>query len=176
MNVKKSNDEVLVANDRIIKLQCTFIESLKKKAANNTRKRIRLCAHKNVNDTLHEMFIVHMRGNYIRPHKHHNKIESLYVIEGRADIVLFDSSGGITDVINAGNYASGYKFYYRIEEPSYHTMLIKSEYFVFHEITNGPFRASDTVFAPWSPVENDLLTVKKFLSTLAREAKKGKVS
>lgn len=169
MHIKKSNTEVLVANEKIVKLQAVFIDTLKKRALGNIRKRIRLCAHPNTNDPIHEMFIVHTKGVYIKPHKHLNKIESLHVIEGLADVVFFDEKGQITDVINMGDYLSELEFYFRIEKPIYHTMLVKSKYFIFHEVTNGPFNNSDTVFAPWSPDEKDNLGVKIFLKALSQK-------
>lgn len=169
MQVKKFNEEVLVARDSIVKLQSTGIRSLKIRATKNTRKRIRLCVHKNVNNSLHEMFIVHKKETYVRPHKHLHKIESLHIIEGRADIFLFDEKGVVQEIITMGDYLSGHKFYYRIEKPIYHTMIIRSEYLVFHEVTNGPFKRSNTIVAPWSPEESDSPSVKNFLDKLTNE-------
>mgnify|MGYP001468463522 CR=1 FL=1 len=40
-------------------------------------------------------------------------------------------------------------FYYRVDEPTYHTFIIKSDYFIFHETTQGPFKRADTIYAPW---------------------------
>jgi hypothetical protein len=42
-------------------------------------------------------------------------------------------------------------------------MLIRSQHFVFHEVTSGPYNKNDTIFAPWSPDENDLLKVDEFM-------------
>lgn len=133
MHVKKSNEEVLVANDRIVKLRSAYIEFLKKRSVDTARKRIRLCAHKNESSILHEMFIVHTKDTYVRPHKHLQRIESLHIIEGYADIFLFDKRGRITSIIRMGDYLSGLDFYYRIEHPVYHTMVIKSDYLVFQD-------------------------------------------
>ena len=78
--------------------------------SNHPRSRIRLCAHPDVNDTLHEMLIVHEKGTYVRPHKHLNKTESVHIIEGSVDVVIFDDDGNITDVIQMGDYKSGRNF------------------------------------------------------------------
>lgn len=169
MRVTKKNDEVLIAQDAIVIIEPTFITTLKQRALQNPRKRIRLCAHKNVTDTLHEMFIVHTKDTYVRPHKHLHKVESLHIIEGRADIFLFDQKGRTTKIIKMGDYTSGFTFYYRLDLPIYHTMVIKSDYLVFHEVTNGPFKKSETIFAPWSPDERDSVSVNNFLDTLKRE-------
>ena len=44
--------------------------------------------------------------------------------------------------------------YYRINDPVYHCMLIRSPYVLFYEATLGPFVREDTQFATWSPEEN----------------------
>jgi cupin fold WbuC family metalloprotein len=118
------------------------------------------------------MFIVHKKDTYIRPHKHLHKTESVYIIEGSADIVIFDDIGGIVEVIRMGDYSSGRKFYYRLAEPIYHTLLIASELLVFHEITNGPFRRSDTVFAPWAPEDCDIAGQSEFMRRLVHDISK----
>lgn len=167
MRTKQFNKEVLFTDEQIVKVDRRDIEFLKERAGCNRRKRIRLCAHKHVKDTLHEMLIVHTRDTYVRPHKHLNKGESLYVIEGEAYAVMFDKAGKIVDVIQMGEYKSGRRFYYRISRPIYHALLITTDFFVFHETTSGPFNKSDTVFASWAPEENDTGNVAKFMKKLA---------
>jgi cupin fold WbuC family metalloprotein len=151
----KLNDEVLVASSPLVQLGREDIEALKQRALGNPRRRIRICAHPDTADRLHEMLIVHTRGAYVRPHKHLQKSESVHIIEGEVDVVFFDDAGAVTEVVRMGDYGSGRKFFYRVGGPRYHTLLITSEFLVFHEVTNGPFRREDTVFAPWGPEEAD---------------------
>lgn len=167
MGLYQFNEEVFFAKDKIVEISRRDMEFLKEKAAKNIRKRARICLHKNVQDELHEMLIAHMEDAYIRPHRHLGKSESLYVIEGSADAVMFDEKGGISEVIRLGDYDSGKKFYYRISTPAYHTLIIGSKYFIFHEVTGGPFNRADTVFAGWSPEENDFGAAAKFTKKLA---------
>jgi len=166
MRFNKFNEEVFFADDKIVKVGHGDMEFLKQKAKNNERKRVRLCLHKGVEDKLHEMLIIHMKDTYVRPHRHLNKSESLYVIEGEAYAVMFDEAGKIIDIIRMGDYKSGHKFYYKISTPVYHTLLITTDFFVFHETTNGPFNKSETVFAAWAPEENDNENVAKFMGRL----------
>jgi len=168
MGVKQINEEVLYVQDEIVRVGRAEIESLKKDALRNERKRIRLCTHRDVADAVHEMLIVHTKGTYVRPHRHLNKSESFHLIEGRVDVVLFDDDGGVTDVIPMGDYASGQKFYYRISDAVYHTLIIHSGFVVFHETTQGPFRRADTEFAPWSPDDKDVKAVQEFMQNLNR--------
>jgi len=85
--------------------------------------------------------------------------------------VLLDDSGKVVEVVPMGDYASGRKFYYRLADPFYHTLLIRSDWLVFHEITNGPFKRDDTIFAPWSPELDDVAGAKQFMEELERKVK-----
>ena len=128
---------------------------MKKLAMLNKRLRIRLCTHVSPNDKLHEMFIIHAKDCYVRPHKHIGRVESMAIIEGEADLVLFDEDGIIKQVISMGEISSGKKFYYRLSEPVYHTLLIRTDFLVFHEITEGPFSRENSFFPEWAPEEYD---------------------
>ena len=170
MKTTKFNEEVLYADEAIVKIDANDILELKQKAKKNPRKRIRICVHKDTKDHIHEMLIVHEKSCYVRPHKHANKTESFHIIEGNADIILFHEDGTIDQSISMGDIASGLKFFYRLPPDRYHTMLIKSEVLVFHEITNGPFRAHETSLASWSPEETDLDAVNKYIEMLANSS------
>ena len=163
---QKQNSEVLYTSDSITTVDRLEIENFKILADHNERKRVRLCTHADSNQVLHEMLIVHGRSAYVRPHKHPGKTESTHVIEGLVDIVLFTDDGKIDRVLNMGDYASGKIFYYRMDAPVFHTLIIRSDVLVFHETTNGPFNRNATVFAPWSPDDADATSVSNFISDL----------
>jgi cupin fold WbuC family metalloprotein len=126
---------------------------LKSQALRNARKRIRICAHRDAEDVMQEMFIVHARGCFVRPHKHINKPESLFVLEGEATAVFFDEAGEVTRSFMLGGKGENTNRYYRLETDTYHMLIINSDFFVFHEVTMGPFRNDDTVFPQWAPEE-----------------------
>lgn len=170
MRVREVSEEVLYGDEAVVKVNRADMESLKEQALLNSRKRIRLCAHKDVDDKVHEMLIVHTRDTYVRPHKHLTKSESFHVIEGSVGVVIFDEAGGIVEVIQMGDYSSGRRFYYRLSEPCYHTLLISSDFLVFHETANGPFKKSDTIFPSWAPEENDAAGQRRFMGRLAQTA------
>jgi len=171
MRMKKITDEVFYADQDIVEVSKEDIEFLKKKALQNERKRCRLCTHKDVNDKVHEMIIVHTKDTYVMPHKHLDKSEAFHIIEGEADVVILDDDGTVRKVISMGEYSSGKNFYYRLSEPFYHTLLIKSDIIVFHEATKGPFSKDDTLFAQWSPEEGDISAQRKFIKELEKSIK-----
>lgn len=174
VKMKKINDEVFYADEDIIRVDKEDIEFLKQRALKNERKKSRLCIHKDVNDKIHEMIIVHTHDTYVRPHKHLNKPEAFHIVEGEADVVLFDEKGKIIQLISMGEYSSGKEFYYKISEPRYHTLLIKSDIIVFKETTSGPFKKEDTIFAQWAPEDTNKKVVKDFMIKLAKQVEKMK--
>jgi len=170
LRLRVFNEEVLFADAPLSTISRDDIEWLKAKAAKTERQRIRICTHLNSGDLLHEMLIVHTRTTYVRPHKHLNKSESFHVITGEVDVVLFEEDGTVCKVIRMGDHASGKRFYYRLNEPRYHTLLIRSEGLVFHEVTTGPFRREDTIFPSWAPEEGQTDLRREFLVRVEREA------
>jgi cupin fold WbuC family metalloprotein len=168
MKTNIQSPEVFVTDEAIVQVSRRDIASLCEKGVQNVRGRCRLCTHRDVDDSLHEMFIVHTKDAYVRPHKHLSKTESVHIIEGLADVVVFDDDGSITKVIRMGDYASGFRFYYRMSEPYYHMLLIRSDVVVFHETTNGPFKRTDTCFAVWSPDETDRTGQETFMRKVDR--------
>lgn len=160
------NSEVLFATDPVVTVDHRSINFLKEQSQGIGRKRIRLCAHKDTQDPLHEMFIVHTKDTYVRPHKH-LRGESFHVVEGQSDVIVFTDNGAITSVIRLGDYRSGLPFYYRLEEPCFHTVIIRSDILVFHETKQGPFNPAETVYAPWAPNGDERMSRDSYLHRLA---------
>lgn len=148
--VRKESDEVLYPAEEVVLIDGADLSELKRLALINPRKRIRLCTHRSPDAALHEMFIVHTNETYVRPHKHVGKAESFSIIEGRVDVVIFHDDGSIRQVIEMAAPGAGLPFYYRLADPIFHTLLIRSEVLVFHEVTQGPFLREQSVFAEWA--------------------------
>ena len=110
IRLRKINDEVFIAEDKIVRMGSRQVAFLKRQAASNDRRRARICAHKTNDDSLHEMLIAIVAGSYIHPHKHTRKIESFHIVEGSVDIVLFDDAGSIVDVVQLGDVSTGRNF------------------------------------------------------------------
>jgi cupin fold WbuC family metalloprotein len=168
MRTTPFNREVLYPDEAVVKVTHADVAGLKSQAAANERGRFRLCTHRDVKDTLHEMIIVLRAGTYIRPHKHLNRCESFHVLEGRADVALFDDDGNLLDVIRMGDYASRDCFYYRLSDSVYHSVVTHTPEFIFHETTNGPFDPNQTIFAPWAPADDGQPAVEAFLDKLTQ--------
>jgi cupin fold WbuC family metalloprotein len=153
IKTRYENPEVLYPDEDIVYVNSTDLQELKRLAVLNPSKRIRLCAHPSVGDKLHEMFIVHMQDCYVRPHKHIEKSESMAILEGAVDVVLFDDDGLVKRIISMGAAETGLSFYQRLPKNVYHMLIIKTEFVVFHEIIEGPFSRENSIFPDWAPVE-----------------------
>jgi cupin fold WbuC family metalloprotein len=151
----ETSEGVYQSTDEIFKLDATDMDFLKQNVDKTQKKRTRVCAHQKSDDQIHEMFITLNHQTYIRPHKHLSKSESFHIVEGSAEVVVFNDDGAIKDVIEMGDFSSGKKFFYRIDQSFYHTVLIKSDNLTLHEVTTGPFDKTKTIFAPWSPPEEE---------------------
>lgn len=153
IKIRKESAEVLYPEEDVVTVAAADLKELKRLALLNPRQRVRLCTHRSPIDRLHEMLIVHARDCYVRPHKHLEKTESMAILEGEVDVVLFHEDGSIRQIIQMGAPDSGKVFYQRISEPIYHTLIIRTEFLVFHESTEGPFLQKNTIFPEWAPTE-----------------------
>jgi cupin fold WbuC family metalloprotein len=168
----KLNGDVFVTVEKCPTVDRKDIGALIEAAPRGSQRRVRLCTHRAEQDRQQEMFIAFAGGGlaYLRPSLHLGKDESLHVLEGEADFILFDNVGHVTQVIPLGDYHSGRQFYCRVPASTWHTVLIRSERMAVHEVTSGPYVRSDTIWAPWAPDEKDLPAAQRFMDWLRKEA------
>jgi cupin fold WbuC family metalloprotein len=166
LKMKRTAEEVFVADQPLVSVGRKEMDFLKRTVHETARKRVRLCAHRELENALHEMFVVYMSMTYVKPNKHLGKDESLHILEGEADFFFFDEQGEIVSIIPLGDYRSGRQFYIRVPASVYHTIVMRSETLVIHEATPGPFRREDTIWAPWAPAEDDVPAVNRFMNRL----------
>ena len=123
--------EFVLADDALIRF-------LKDKARSTPARRARLCAHPAPEADQHDMLIVSLHDTYVAPHRH-PKSEGFVVIEGEADLLLFEADGRLARRITMGPASSGLPMFYRMPAGRYHSLAIRSEVLVFVESTRGPF-------------------------------------
>ncbi|WP_045212440.1 WbuC family cupin fold metalloprotein [Desulfonatronovibrio magnus] len=162
------SSEVYHAQSSSSKISKLDIDILISKADDNEQKRSRYCVHESIDETVHEMVIVHSKGMYVRPHKHIEKSESMLVLDGLVDYYTFDDHGNVVSVEKMAGYSSRHCFYISNRNSAYHSIIILSDWLVFLEITQGPFAKSDTMFAPWAPDESNHVEIEKFLKKIMR--------
>ncbi|MBR0848970.1 WbuC family cupin fold metalloprotein [Bradyrhizobium diazoefficiens] len=160
--------EVFLAEGPIATIGHEDIELLRTAVRKTPKRRVRINAHPGSSDELHEMMIAIEPGSYIRPHKHPGKSESFHIIEGQVDIVVFGEDGNVERVVSLAAKGGRHPFYYRMSAPHFHTLIIRSDLLVVHEITNGPFLPAGTVYASFAPAEDDVAAAAAFQANLVR--------
>jgi cupin fold WbuC family metalloprotein len=145
-------------------LDSSIIEFLKGVARTSSLGRARFCAHPSPQAEQHDMLIVTHRDSYVTPHRHLTKSETFVVLEGSADLILFDEGGGVHKVVRMGVPTSGLPFFYRMPPGQFHSLAIESELLVFLEHTKGPFSLDDREHASWAP--NDTMKGKAFITSV----------
>jgi cupin fold WbuC family metalloprotein len=168
MALIRKSAEVFVAEGPIAVVGDAEIALLREAADHSPRGRVRINVHPSGDDALHEMFIAIRRESYIRPHRHPAKSEAFHVVHGAVDVVVFDDVGAIRQVVALGEGA-GRAFYYRMSQPFFHTLVIRSELLIVHEITNGPFAPGGTQFGQFSPPEDDHEQAASYRRSLVAE-------
>jgi cupin fold WbuC family metalloprotein len=168
VNLIKKSLDVYSAPGPIASIGQKEIEYLRSELKGNVKGRVRINLHPDNTDTLHEMFIAIRPDSYIRPHKHPNKSEAFHIVYGEVDIVIFKDCGSIQQIVPLAAGSSSKAFYYRMSKPFFHTLMVKSDLLVVHEITNGPFESHGTDFATFAPSEdaslNNIVAWQKQLS------------
>jgi cupin fold WbuC family metalloprotein len=160
------SDAVWVARGDLVVVGPAEVALLKERLGDAPRRRNRVCAHPDGAAALQEMLVLLGRGTYIPPHRHRDRAESLLAIEGEADAVFFGEAGEIEEVLRLGPPGSGRDFFYRTAPPRYHTLVLRSERFLFLEATTGPFRPETSESAPWAPAEGDAAAVGRWEQAL----------
>lgn len=145
------NDEVFYTASALTEIGDADVAWLKERARETPRQRARICTHPSADASLHEMIIVHAKGTYVPPHRHIGRSESYTIIDGQMRIVLLDETGSVEGAVHMSPPGGGGVFFYRLSGPQFHSMLIDTDWIVFHEVTNGPFDPATTEFAPWAP-------------------------
>lgn len=170
MKLRQKSPEVFLAEGPISEIGRDEIEVLRAAVGATQKRRARINAHPDSSDALHEMMIAIEPGSYIRPHKHPAKSESFHIIEGEVDIIVLDDTGDIRRIVSLGDKDSGKAFYYRMSQPFFHTLIIRSPLLIMHEITNGPFRPEGTVFADFAPPDTDEAAASAYMALLHERA------
>lgn len=162
-------ESVIFADADVVVVNDEQLRKLRELARQAPLRRARLCLHRGVDDTVHEMVIAFATGSYVRPHRHHDKSESFHVIEGRLTVILFDDDGRVMRRIALGPHGSERPYLYRASSPAWHTVLLETDSVILHETTNGPFVPGAAEYAPWEPNPDDPAAISKFLASLLPE-------
>jgi cupin fold WbuC family metalloprotein len=157
---------IFYTRDGVVTADQSMISFLKLAALRTPSRRARLCAHPAPDATQHDMLIVSHCETYVAPHRHFVKSESMLVIEGLADTIIFDDDGNVTQRVPIGPAGSKRAFFFRMPERTFHSLSIETEMLVFVESTKGPFRLEESENASWAPIHTDVAAGRTYIQSL----------
>lgn len=147
-------------------IERSLIDKTAELAGQSRRRRINHNFHAGPQDNPHRFLNVLLKGTYIRPHRHLDppKSETFLVLEGRAEVLLFDDDGRITARHPIGSDCDTLGV--DLSPGIWHTVIALSDRVVCFEVKPGPWvPATDKEFADWAPAENDA-SVERYLAGL----------
>ncbi|MBF0156823.1 MAG: cupin fold metalloprotein, WbuC family [Magnetococcales bacterium] len=115
--------------------------------------RARLCLHRDHDDPVQEMIIVHTRRSWDRPHRHRRKSISIMLLEGRLRLPLFADDGQVITCLELGTMTSALPFMTRFSEGEWYACVPVTEPVVIYEALTGPFRKGEDFYPDWAPEE-----------------------
>ncbi len=136
-------------------------------ATNSKRKRFPKLLHSR-GDEFNQVFNFMMQDSYMQPHLHPSaeKIEKIYLIEGRIAALFFDDMGKI---IKCTLLEKGCIELIEVPAFTWHTYVMLSDHAITYETMMGIYNQETwKKFAEWAPQE-DSLESREYLSFLRRE-------
>lgn len=121
------------------------------------RGRIILPIHRTQDALVQRMLNFLQPGTYIQPHRHSpdHAVESILVMRGGIDFLVFDADGTPTRRIPLR--ARTLQVLVDIEPGTWHSFVVTHPDTVLFETKKGPYeRAADKDFAAWAPAEGEL--------------------
>ena len=137
--MENSDSYSMVYKNDLITISKNDFELLREECINSPLKRFRICLHQSTEDLVQEMIICFSRGSKVPIHRHNNKSESFYIIEGIIDVRIYNCKGELTEKIRLGDLTTRYPVLYRLNTSFWHDIDVITEFSIVHEIVTGPF-------------------------------------
>lgn len=162
---KQTSNNIFYSDGGFCAVDYSDILHLKAAAIQSEQKRSRICFHATSDDQQQEMLIAAHKSSYIRPHRHIQKTETLTIIEGKCDALLFDKTGNLINKFSMTCASERDCFFYRMPPKYFHSLIIESEWLIFLETTIGPFNNTDTEQAQWAPESSETIEGLSYLKS-----------
>ena len=135
-------------------ISTALLEEMTAKSVASPRRRSHHNLHSSASDLVQRFVVVFQRDSYVRPHRHMTKAELCTVIRGRFEVVVFDSTGAVTDRTVIGEGTPNMAF--ELPHATWHTLLPLTDGAAFVEVKEGPYDpATAAEFAAWAPEEGN---------------------
>ena len=145
-SLRKKSDRVFYATEAPAALDSQSIILMKELADYKGLAMFRICLHVDDAEGIHEMLMVHTRPILVGPLKQNKTSLSYHMLEGAADILLYDDSGDAFRRIRLDSSDSSCASCVRLKADVFRSMQTSSPYAVFLEVASGPFQDNDTIW------------------------------
>lgn len=128
------------------------VEEFLRKAASSPRRRVPKILHE-PGAVLNRVFNFMMQDSYMQPHLHpgDEKIEKIWLVEGKVAVLMFNDAGDVRDVVMLER---GQVDFVEIPAFTWHTYVILSAHAVTYETMMGRYEPDTWKgFAGWAPPE-----------------------
>tara|TARA_Y100000590_G_scaffold458802_2_gene614354 strand:+ start:278 stop:760 length:483 start_codon:yes stop_codon:yes gene_type:complete len=141
----KKNSNVFYAKKYPFFLRAKDLNQLIRLSEMQNIDKFRICIHKNNKEPIQEMLLVLLKPQLIKPHKQEKSIISYHVLDGAAALKIYDDNGDVEFEENLSSSETGIQ-HIRLEANRFRSIESLSDYFIYLEITTGPFQESDTIW------------------------------
>lgn len=140
---KKDNVFYLMDNPKVLSLK--NIKNFKAKLNNTLKnyKLFRICLHNKDKDKYNEMIMFHLKPHLVGPLKQEKNNISFHMIQGKLEITIFNKKK-IKKISLSKN--SKNPSHIRLKANQYRTIKSLKKNTIFLEISEGPFKDSDTIW------------------------------
>ena len=140
---KQTSDGIYHAIKWDVNLPDSFIYDLIEEAKTNISRKARLCLHPDPSELLQFTYLAFASPYKDKIHSHPNRPEVIYPIFGSALHSTFDSK---TNLLKSTTLTSEQPVALGTPIGNWHSIEVKSEFFVMLEIGTGPFINTSTVY------------------------------
>lgn len=140
---KQTSDGVYHAIKWDVNLPNSFIYDLIEEAKESISHKARLCLHPHPSEMLQFTYLAFVSPYKDKIHSHPNRNEVIYPILGSASHSTFDSK---TNLLKSTILTSEKPVALGTPIGNWHSIEVKSEFFVMLEIGTGPFISTSTIY------------------------------
>lgn len=145
-NLRKKNDRVYYATGAPAGMDLQSMILMKELAAYRDLPLCRVCLHASDNEPIHEMLMMHTRPQLVGPLKQNKSSLSYHMLDGAADIRLYDEQGACLQYMHLDSDDSFCRCSLRLDANVFRSMKTVTPYAIFLEVAGGPFKDDDTVW------------------------------
>lgn len=144
--LRKKNERVFYAQETSAILGMQLIMLMKELAEFRGLPVFRVCLHESDDEGIHEMLMVHTRPVHVGPLKQDKTSLSYHMLDGTADISLFDDMGICNRTIRVDSDDNFCGRFVRLKANVFRSIQTISQHSIFLEVASGPFADDETIW------------------------------